>query len=122
VIAGGKRASAAALRKIGAKGYLLPSFDPCIDNVDIRLNDVVTVFMAIHIRHVLPDHPSMVGDDVVMITGPLTGHVRKVIKIDAGLFTTRVAGSRNHDDETTHSRRELALVKIMPCKKKNRRR
>lgn len=121
VIAGGKRACAYTRYKEGAKGYLLPSSDPSVDDVDVRLNDVVTVFTAINIRHVLPEHPSMVKDDVVVIAGSLKGQIRRVFKIDGDLFSIGMAGNKNRGDDTTHSGRELALVKIMRSKKRGRR-
>ena len=70
--------------KQGAEGYLLPVLDSCSDKIGVRLNDVVMIFMAVDIRHFLPEHPSVVGDDVVVIAGPLTGQLRKVIKIECG--------------------------------------
>jgi len=121
VVAGGQRACAHTRFKQGAKGYLLPSINPCIDTVDVRLNDVVTLFTALHIRHVLPVHPSMVGDDVVVIAGSLSGEVRKVVKIEKDLFSVQEAGKNRPKHSTTYQRQELALVKIMSSKKKGRR-
>jgi hypothetical protein len=119
VVAKGKRACALTRHKQDAKGYLLPSFDPCSGQIDVRLNDVVTTFLAVDTKHFLPEHPAMVGDDVVVIAGQLTGQLGRVFNIESGLFSVGVAGSNNRNDDTHHRRHDLALVKIQ---KKSRRR
>lgn len=121
VVAKGKRACAQTVHKQNMKGYLLPSFNPCNGEIDVRLNDIVTMFIAVDIKHFLPEHPSTVGDDVVVITGPLRGQLRKVFKIESGLFSIGTKGNNNRNDDTHHPGHELALVKIMPSKKKGKR-
>lgn len=101
------------------KGYLLPAQNS-VNMVNVQLNNLQKLW-DLDIQHVLPDHPSTVGDSVVVITGEFKGQLRKVFQVNTdGTFVVGDRSSKTHQLSTTHHRKDLVLVKVVEAKKKKK--
>jgi hypothetical protein len=75
------------------RGYLMLTTEDSTD-IKIRLNNMSEHTLSM--GHVLPQHPSGVGDDVVVIAGSLKGQVCKVLGVEDDSFLIGELWSRDH--------------------------
>lgn len=98
------------------KGFLLPS-TTISDKVNIQLNNLIQL-KDVDIRCVLPEHPSDVGDCVVVLAGDLKGKLQEVFQInDDDSFQVGEVYSKNRQEDTTHAKKDLVRVKIVGGKR-----